>query len=301
MTYTEIINNTDLLELIECLRYENCLQSCNIDSIANDNHYKIYAILNKEYFVVGETRTPNEIEAAPKNTIFAKLKQYGISKIYKGIMNIRGEYTISPMYNSIQPFMGNLVKVERNNIYGIYNLSGDRVCPVEYDDIYKCSEGLFGVRKGTKIGFMNAMGDLVIPLSFDQYNPTNDESIYPFQPPYFSNGLACLYKETENEQGFGYIDHYGNTIFPFIFDFYNSFTEDVIENTSTKESDVSRNCDYYCLYASGSMVLKRTECDEIDDFNYSEYDCSLGSYRDHNYDDRLDAYEGDESNMWNTD
>lgn len=146
---------------------------------------------------------------------------------------------------------------------------------------------------------MDVSGNLIIPFSFDYNNPDNAENVHTCDP-FFSNGLACVYKEISKNVGrFGYINHSGEIIIPFDFDQDYAFTEDVIINFHTEYFGDDYRRDEYRLWSDGSIELVDSEY--IDNFNYTEYELSLGSCHDYDYDDPLDAYEGDESNKWNTD
>lgn len=299
MTDKNIIKKEELLEIASYIESTSTYSTRALLDFFSDPHRILYSHFAFRYFVFGETRTPDEVKSVPEGTIFAKLRKYGSSKHYKGIINVKGEVTICTMFDSIESFCGKLVKVKRNNKYGIFNLDGGMICPIEYDEIYECSEGLFGVRSNNKIGFMDTSGNLTIPFNFDYNNPGHDGYIIPCTP-FFSKGLACVYKEIQKGNGrFGYINHSGKIIFPFDFDMDIAFTEDVIKNFHTEELGNDYRRDTYKLWADGSIELEESEY--VDNFNYTEYELSLGSYRDNAYDNSLDAYEGDESNRWNTD
>lgn len=266
----------------------------DLKSFLSDSHNVLYSRFDYEYFIFGKTISPNEIDDKSKKSenssqfnIFQVLKKYGSSKKYKGVVNSKGEITIANNFTSIEPFWNQLVKVGVNGKFGVYNLNGKIICKVEFDEIYEMSEFVFGARKGSKIGFFNSEGNLVIPFEYDY---SDEEPYYPI----FSNGLACVFKIH-----YGYIDHYGTTIFPFKFSLYVPFDSNVIENRETINQGDGYSIDVYELGIDGSMRF--VENDYFDKFNISEYEASLGPcYNDNNY-DILDAYEGDESNMWNTD
>lgn len=299
MKVRDIINREQLQEIASYIESTSNYSTRSLIDFFLDPHRILYTHFAFRYFVYGESRTPDDVNDAPEGTVFALLRKYGCSKEYKGVVNVKGEVTLCTMFDSIEAFYGKLVKVKRHNKYGIYNLDGFVICPTEFDEIYKCSEGLFGVRRDNKIGFMDTSGNLVIPFDFDYYNPKNGENIPPCTP-FFSKGLACVYKERLTGcGGFGYINHSGDIIFPFDFDLDIAFKEEVIENFHTEELGDDYRRDTYNLWADGSIELEESEF--VDSFDYNAYELSLGSYRDNEYDESLDAYEGDESNRWNSD
>mgnify|MGYP003308853274 CR=1 FL=1 len=245
MEYTSIDNEQDLSVLLEDLHAISFLPSKML-SILNDRHYKFYGHYNKEIFIIGATRTSDEIMNVPQNSIFANIKQYGSSKFYKGVVNLNGEFIIPAIYNSIEPFWRNLIKVGRNNKYGIYNLFGTIICPIEYDCIYAVSEYVFGIRRRDKIGFMDTNGKIVIPVEYD-YN-----SQFSFL---FNQGKVLVQKDLDDVYAEFSIDHHNNIV---------------------DDYKIIRDFNYYpSTFGSGTMY--------------------------HGDSDILDAYEGDESNRWNTD
>lgn len=99
----ENINKTELLELA------SRIDSISINSVSallnfiSDPHRILYAHFAFQYFVFGESRTPDEVKNYPKGSIFASLQIYGSSKQYKGVVNIKGEVTLNTMFHSIEP------------------------------------------------------------------------------------------------------------------------------------------------------------------------------------------------------
>lgn len=291
MTYEEINNKEDLLDFIECLWEHNSpYYSVSLKEFCSAPNRTIYGHFGCQYYVYGETITPDEIHPQ-KGTIWEQLKAYGSSKKYRGIVNHKGEVTIAPMFNTIELLWNNLIKVERNKKYGVYSMNGDLICPLEYDAIYEVSECVFGVRKDGKIGFMNLKGEIVIPLIFDDSTNTN-YPISPLAPPVFANGLACVLKiDEQKEFRFGYIDHYGNLIYPFIFDEYKEYIPNM-ETRSTLYVDDGTIYEKYQLREDGEMWLI--------DSNFERW-TNNDTFEQDSYDNTSDAYEGDDSNKWNTD
>lgn len=311
MDYITINNRNEQSDITSQIHSSDFHPNSVITEFISDKNNVIYARFDFEYFIFGKTITPNEIEDIPDKTenndspinIFKFLRKYGSSKKYKGVINCKGEITLQNIFTSIEPFWNELVKVRRGDKYGIYHLNGKVICNVEYDEIFEVSEFVFAARKEDKIGFINIEGKIVIPFEYESYEKYTDNQkkwTVPVIPPKFVNGLVCVSQEDYyGALYYGYIDHYGNTIFPFIFGDYIEFNEKYIENNSFEKYARKK----YRIGLDGSMKCIETEFyeNEDDDFNIRDYEASLGSSYSNNDYDMLDAYEGDYSNIWNTD
>lgn len=79
----------------------------------------------KLYVVYSKFATPDEIEAVKGKGIFDKLKVYGSSGKYKGVVDGEGTSVFSNIYHSVLPFMNDIIKIEgKGNKFGLKKLSG---------------------------------------------------------------------------------------------------------------------------------------------------------------------------------
>lgn len=268
-----------------------------LKAFISDQHITIDGHFGFKYFLFTEKK-------AIKLDVHTESMDYHLklgNRYKKGIVNIEGLVTIQPRYDSIELFWNNLVKVKIKDSgdinhkykYGILSLDGDTICPPEYVEIFEVSEDLFAVSNGFNIGFMNLQGDVVIPFDIETSGPSSGSSDSFI--PIFSNGLACVPKFNEhNKCKFGYINHFGETIFPFIFDKYIEYQSGGIENTAKLVAPPNVNAvyDYH-------GVSTDYDDDMPLDFDENKYaDAPSHSPLD---DDILDAYDGEESSRWNTD
>ncbi|MDR2360843.1 MAG: WG repeat-containing protein [Oscillospiraceae bacterium] len=102
-------------------------------------------------------------------------------------------------------FSEGLAALFKNGKLGFVDQSGNVVIDFQYDYAYTFQDGLCGVRKdgqnGIRYGFINKRGEEVIPIEYDW--------VY-----YFSDGLAPAKRNGK----LGYIDKFGNTAIPFVYD-----------------------------------------------------------------------------------
>lgn len=248
MIYTIINSQNELDAIINKLWWNNL-------SFLKEDGLKIYGYFHKEgkdkydsgeyYFVYGQTLFPNECKPINNETIFSKLKRYGSSGKYVGLLDCNNNIIIPNQFHSIEHIGGDLFRVEKNNLYGVIDLYKGTICPLVYNNVLKMSEYTFGVVKNGKIGFMDCLGKLVIPLIYD-YCESDDNC--------FFNGKVLVNLEKDDHTEEFEIDHYNNIVSKINFIYP--------ENNNYEDQDYS-----------GPIV---------------DYDI-------------LDAYEGDASNMWNTD
>lgn len=250
MLYTIINNQNELEDIINKLWWYKL-------SFLKEDGLKIYGYFHKEgkdkydsgeyYFVFGRTLSPDDCKSLNNETIFAKLKKYGSSRKYMGLLDCSNNIIIPNQFQLIESMGGKLFRVEKSNLYGVIDLSIGTICPWKYDKVLKLSEYTFGVVKDGKIGFMDCTGKLVIPMIYD-YCESDDNC--------FIDGKVMVNLEKEDHTEEFEIDHYNNIV-----------------------SEINK------------IFL------ENDDYGYDEH-YYTGSIVDY---DILDAYEGDASNMWNTD
>lgn len=238
----------------------------------------------------------NEHKEKPRS-IIEKLQSYSSSVNNCGVVNSSGEIVIPAQYQSIEPFMNDILMVQKHQLYGLIKLSGEIVVDTVYEHIYEHKESLFAVVKDGKVGFMDFSWKVVIPFEYESI----DETIF------FANGLACVLKQRDDGHAlFGYINHKNETVLPFIFRFKVDFIDkDTIEN---EEREFCRYKDFsegyinrtYWISIDGTMVM--TDCDDSNEIDWNEYNMQtyLPSHSDEG-NDPLDAFEGDGDNRWNTD
>ena len=265
-----------------------------------DQHIQVegaFSANEKLYVVYSKIATPDEIEAVKGKGIFDKLKVYGSSGKYKGVVNGEGISVFPNIYHSVLPFMNDIIKIEgKGNKFGLKKLSGEVILATKYDRIDSLSELVFAVTLEGKLGFMNLKGETVIPFDYDAF----DEEVA------FYNGLACVKKSRDDgSYRFGYIDHRNEAVIPFQFSGAQTFKgKDYIENWITYPAggDKSYTKDTYKLALDGTVLMVDSEHFE-DTSWYKEWEANhpYDESSRYNEDDGLDAFEGDPSNRWNID
>lgn len=272
-------------------------------TFVKDEHIQIegaFAANEKLYIIYKQVATSEEIEAVKGNNIFAKLKVYGSSGKYKGIVDGDGNSVFPNIYHSILPFMNDIIKIEvKGNKFGLMRLSGEIILKPIYDRIDPLGELVFAVTIDGKLGFMNLKGETVIPFEYEAY----DEDVV------FYNGLACVSKQTDNGSKFGYIDHNNEIVIPFQFSLAAPFkNKDYIENWITYPAGCSKSYtrEIFKLALDGTMI--KVESEHIEDSSWEitwerEWEANHAYDESRRYadDNSLDAFEGDESNRWNID
>ena len=156
------------------------------------------------WFEFGRTISPDEIKA-PKGTVFEKLRLYGSSKLYSGLLSRKGDVIIPNIFNSIDYLGAGLFRVEKSKLYGIINTKGNTICELKYDKICDLSEYTIGVVKDGKIGFIDCFGNIVIPIGY---------LYWAKNPNAFKDGKVLVEKaEDDGERVLEYeIDHYNNIV-----------------------------------------------------------------------------------------
>lgn len=156
------------------------------------------------FFVFAKIIRPYEI-SVPKGTIFEKIKLYGSSGKYIGLLSGTGDIVIPNCYTSIE-YLGNaLFRVGRDNKYGIINSEGKVLCGTIYDKILDMSEFTIGIVKDKHMGYMDCFGHIVIPMNY-VYLKKNENM--------FHDGKVKVRNYIEEEgiiQDFE-IDHYNNIV-----------------------------------------------------------------------------------------
>ena len=302
--YTKITKQ-ELLNLIKGNEYEGPVNYSYVDlgvregliDFLNDDHIQVegaFSANEKLYVVYTKVATLDEIEAVKGKGIFDKLKVYGSSGKYKGIVDGEGNSVFSNIYHSVLPFMNDIIKIEgKGNKFGLKKLSSEVILEPQYDRIDSLGELVFAVTLDGKLGFMNLKGEIVIPFDYEAV----DEEVV------FHNGLACVMKLTDEDRPkYGYIDHQNKVIIPFQFGWYIPFKDkDYIENCTTYPTggDKSYTMDTYKLALDGTTIMVNSEHFE-DTSWHSEWEANHAYDESRRCDeDDLDAFEGESNNRWN--
>lgn len=265
-----------------------------------DEHVQVEGIFianEKLYLVYSKVATREEVEAVKDKGIFARLKVYGSSGKYKGIVNGEGNSIIPNMYNSVEPFMNDIIKIEfKGNKFGLMRISGEIIVEPKYDRIDSLGELVFAVILNGKLGFMNLKGETVIPFDYEAF----DEEVV------FFNGLACVLKLMDDGSSkFGYINHSNEVVIPFQFSSAETFQgKDYIENWITYPAGGNKcyTRDTYKLALDGTVIFVDSEhYEDISWLREWEANHPYDESRRYYDDDSLDAFEGNSSNRWNID
>lgn len=297
----------ELLNLFEGNKYEGAVNPFyealgvreGLVDFLKDDHVQAegaFGANEKLYVIYSKVATPVEIEAVKGKGIFDKLKVYGSSGKYKGIVDGNGHSVFPNIYQSVMPFMNDIIKIEgKGNKFGLKRLSGEIILEPKYDRIDPLGELVFAVTLDGKLGFMNLKGETVIPFDYEAF----DEDVA------FYNGLACVKKLMDDESyKFGYIDHNNVTVIAFQFSSAQTFKDkDYIENWITYSigGDKSYTRDIYKLALDGTVIMCDSEYFE-DTSWHRDWEASHPYDESRKYDDDdLEAFEGEAGNRWNVD
>lgn len=159
-------------------------------------------------FCFGQTIEQSKLQPLCENTIFSKLKQYGSSRKYKGLKDIRGKTVLSNNFDTIKLFYTTETTayfiVEKNSKKGICKFQIDKVeevVPTHFEDFFDAGEYTWGYIKDGNVGFMSLNGKCITEARYQNLPDFN----------HFINGqaLTCL----NNPNGIvHYINHYGDCI-----------------------------------------------------------------------------------------
>ena len=205
MQYIAITDRTKLTELVDKLTVQSFYTKKYEFLLSNDLIIHGYFKDNSlEYgsgnlFVFGKTIRPNEIGRTPSNSIFARLKQYGSSGKYKGLLNLKGEIILPNIYDEITLFAYNRLLVKKSGKYGIVDTDGKVLAEPKYDQIVDAWEYTIGFALNNKVGFMNTNCNIIIEPKYciDSINNT------------FHDGLIVVSEMIDDSKYQFCIDHYG--------------------------------------------------------------------------------------------
>lgn len=205
MEYVEIDTTTNLKDTIDQLNslsfYTDSYEFLLADNLVIYGYFKDssteYGLGN--LFVFGKTIRPNEIVPSPSKSIFAKLKQYGSSSKYKGLLNYKGEIILPNIYDGIHLFAYNRLLIEKNGKFGVIDTDGKVLAEPKYDQIVDAWEYTIGFVLNGKVGFMDINCNIIIEPKYCLDSIDNN----------FHDGLVVV-SEIIDEFKYQYcIDHYG--------------------------------------------------------------------------------------------
>lgn len=205
MEYINIDNTTNLKDTIDQLNslsfYTDSYEFLLADNLLIYGYFKDssteYGLGN--LFVFGKTIRPNEIVSSPSKSIFGKLKQYGSSSKYKGLLNYKGEIILPNIYDEIHLFAYNRLLIEKNGKFGVIDTDGKVLAEPKYDQIVDAWEYTIGFVLNGKVGFMDINCNIIIEPKYCLDSIDNN----------FQDGLIVV-SEIIDEFKYQYcIDHYG--------------------------------------------------------------------------------------------
>lgn len=270
MKYIRVNSEEDLRQLESQLENENLFLPQYDCKFLREQGMFIYGYFIDENSAVhlidyGITVLADNTPNLPETSIFAKLRKYGSSKKYHGLVDVNGFVKVQPIYEGfdiLQDF--NIIICNKNGKYGLLSEEGRKLTDICFDNIFNAGENTIGFVENGKVGFMTSECKVVIN---PQYEHQLDDQNHDANFNYFINGFAFVIKKDEFYLYRYIIDHYGIMV---------------------KEAEPLRY--------------------NFDDDNYSydeedraEHNLGTGYYPYGELPDSSDAYEGDDSNRWNTD
>ena len=174
-------------------------------------------------------------------------------------------------------------KLQNALALGILNSKGDCLLKMEYESIkYSGWEDYFKVEKNGKYGMFSTSKGFICPAEYDQITD-------------FSEGVFGVVKDGS----LGFMDAQGALIVPIEYVYYKNdlplgYNNGLLYLYSF--TDDYRYLSYKAIDHSGNVIKKGTTIDPVEEF----YDIQFENSSNNCY-DRLDAYEGDPGNLWNTD
>lgn len=228
------------------------LEKSSDDNITSINYFSVYT--NEKWGVIdskGNTiidPTYDEMIIIPDNAKPVFICTYDVDynqNTYKTkVLNEKNkeifkEYDkVEPLYNYDKNknlwYQNNVLKVEKNGLYGIINLSGKLLMECNYDNIESLpeTENSIIIKKGEKIGLVDNVGNIIIPVEYK--NITAIENNYKYG-----------YIVVNNENKYGIIDYNKKVIlepnYEDIKSIYSSDKYIVKENEEYKIIDKDKN------------------------------------------------------------
>lgn len=170
------------------------------------NGYLGVALQEKDTYQILDIngREINPSARIEQNQIFVGDHLRYLSNGKLGLMNVKGEQILSPVYKRIFDFKDGYVKVLQDstrfgdNQYGIVDINGREIVRCMYDGLGNVSDGRIMAFAAQKYGYLDKEGRVIIPFDFD----SGDD---------FQDRMAVVAKG----RYYGVIDAYGRTVLPF--------------------------------------------------------------------------------------
>jgi hypothetical protein len=169
------------------------------------------------------------------------------------------------------------------DLMGILDSRGKTILDSEYSSIqYSGWEDYFIIEKSGKFGMFSTSKGIICPPGYDEVTS-------------FSEGVFGVVKE----DSIGYMDAVGNLIVPIDYVYYKDNLPVGFDNGLLylySFTDNYKYLDYKCIDHYNNIIKTGFIDDPVEEYN----DFLLDHASDETY-DKLDAYEGDPGNLWNTD
>lgn len=186
--------------------------------------------------------------------------------------------------NYVMPFFFIYHLVSDNNgLLGILDSNGKTILDCEYSTIkYSGWEDYFIIEMKGKFGMFSTSKGIICQAEYDEVTS-------------FSEGVFGVVKEG----AIGYMDAVGNLIVPIDYVYYKDNLPIGFDNGLLylySYTDNYKYLEYKCIDHYNNIIKTGIETDTVEEYN----DLLLDGVYDEPY-NKLDAYEGDPSNLWNTD
>lgn len=159
-----------------------------------------------------------------------------------GLINDKGEFVISPIYDNMKYSGGTNVAVnigfeehetyEESGEWGVTDLDNHILIPLKYSEIYLWENGLYAVEFQKKWGVIDLSGNIVIPFEYDWISWPDQ---YGWIPALLQGKYGCITLE-------------GEIIIPFIYD-------EMLGYTDSKLIPVKHGHQAYYIDRNGHRVL----------------------------------------------
>lgn len=138
-----------------------------VGSFRNDRaFFKVKEFKKKGYI----DREGNEIIVNPRYLISSVYSEGVASAIFDGkfgFIDLDGNMTISPSFESVGFFSEGLASVKMNGLYGYIDINGNVKIHPKYEYASEFKDGIAYVTQGEKIGFISKTGEFIIKPQYD--------------------------------------------------------------------------------------------------------------------------------------
>ncbi|MDO4897125.1 MAG: WG repeat-containing protein [Moraxella sp.] len=157
-----------------------------------------------------------------------------------GYANTKGDIVIKPAFEMAYGFDEGLALIKQNGKYGFIDNTGKIIVKAVYDEAWGFLDGRANVVINGKYGFIDKTGNMVIKAMYDKTGQWFESGLVPAKQgdkwgyinhqgipiiPFiynvaddFSENLAVVAQYNNDTLKFGYIDTNGNTILPLAYD-----------------------------------------------------------------------------------